>query len=226
MQEVPGLIACEQCDTIHRRVALGNNEIALCGRCGAELERERRSYGKRALPLTIASLFMYIIANAFPIAEMELHGLASRTTLMGAVLSLNDEGMFLIAFLVFATTILLPLIQILGLIYLLVSMNKTVRSSTFNLLARTTQTLRPWVMIEVFLLGAIVAFVKLTNMATVVPGAALWALGALTLLLAAVFSFNPRDIWQMSLPENRRAKTMPQNGIALSAKKAAEAEVP
>jgi paraquat-inducible protein A len=50
-------------------------------------------------------------------------------------------------------------------------------------------------MVEIFLLGVIVAFVKLTSMATVLPGIALWAFGALAFLLTAVFSFNPRCIY-------------------------------
>jgi paraquat-inducible protein A len=70
-----------------------------------------------------------------------------------------------------------------------------------NLLARIIQTLRPWVMVEIFLLGVIVAFVKMTSMATVLPGAALWALSALTFLFAAVLSFNPRYIWRKPIPE-------------------------
>jgi paraquat-inducible protein A len=50
-------------------------------------------------------------------------------------------------------------------------------------------------MVEIFLLGVIVAFVKLTSMATVVPGIALWAFGALAFALTAMFSFNPRCIY-------------------------------
>ncbi|ARO88402.1 paraquat-inducible protein A [Nitrosospira lacus] len=198
MQEVSGLIACEECDAIHRRQALGHNEAALCSRCGAELERDMSSYSKRALPLTLAGLIMYIIANIFPIVEMELQGIVSRTTLIGAVSTLSAEGMPLVAFLVLVTTVLFPLMQLLILVYLLVSINRTEYPPAFNLLARLAQTLRPWSMVEVFLLGTIVAFVKLTGMATVLPGAALWAFGALTILLAAVFSFNPRYVWQMA----------------------------
>lgn len=206
MQEVSGLIACEECDAIHRRQALGPNEAAFCSCCGTELERDMSSYSRRALPLTIAGLFMYIIANVFPIVEMELQGIVSRTTLIGSVFTLSAEGMPLVAFLVLATTILFPLMQLLILLYLLVSINRVGFSPAFNLLARLAQTLRPWSMVEVFLLGTIVAFVKLTSMATVLPGAALWAFGALTILLAAVFSFNPRYIWRMALPEKGERK--------------------
>jgi paraquat-inducible protein A len=53
-------------------------------------------------------------------------------------------------------------------------------------------------MIEVFLLGVLVAVVKLSSMATVVPGPALWAFVALTVTLTAVLSFNPGAFWEMT----------------------------
>lgn len=199
MQEVPDLLACEECDAVHRRAALGRNEVALCSCCGAELERDMSAYSTRVLPLAIAGLFMYVIANAFPIVEMELQGIVSRTSLIGSVFFLNSEGMPFVASLVLATTVLFPLLQLLALIYLLVSVTRSGYHPAFNLLARLLHILRPWVMVEVFLLGAIVALVKLTSMATVVPGVALWAFGALTILLAAVSSFNPRYIWRIAL---------------------------
>src|SRR5687768_9379045 len=152
MQEVPDLIACEECDAIHSRPTPGGNEVALCSRCGAELERDMSAYSRRALPLAIASFFIYIIANTFPIVEMELQGIVSRTTLIGSVLSLNAAGMPFVASLVLATTILFPLIQLLVLIYLLLSAARSGYHPAFNLLARLLQTLQPWVMVEVFLL--------------------------------------------------------------------------
>jgi paraquat-inducible protein A len=205
MQVVPELIACEECDAIYRRPTLGRKEVARCRCCGAELDRDTGGLGRHVLPLAIAGLIMYIIANAFPIVEMELRGFVSRTTLIGSVLALYTEGMPLVALLVLATTILFPLIQLLALIYLLTSPSMSGKRSGYpiavNVLARLIQSLRPWVMVEVFLLGAIVAFVKMTSIATVLPGVALWAFGALTFLLTSVLSFNPRHIWRTSLSD-------------------------
>jgi paraquat-inducible protein A len=50
---------------------------------------------------------------------------------------------------------------------------------------------------EVMLLGILVALVKIGEMATVLPGAGLYAAGALPLLLAAVaVSFDPGALWE------------------------------
>lgn len=211
MREVPGLIACEECDAVYRKLALRASEVALCGRCGAELERNRRAHRRHVLPLAIAGLCMYIIANVFPILELEVRGDFSQATLIGSVHSLNAERMPLVAFLVLATTILFPLFQLLALIYLLalpIRLRRFGYPTAFNLSGRLIQMLRPWVMVEIFLLGVIVAFVKLTSMATVLPGIALWAFGALAFLLTSVFSFDPRYIYirQMSLQKKRETK--------------------
>ena len=89
MQEVTDLIACEECDAIHRKLALGHNEVTLCGRCGAALEQDMSVHSRRALPLTIASLLMFVIANVFPIVELQFQGHVNRTTIIGALLSLE-----------------------------------------------------------------------------------------------------------------------------------------
>jgi paraquat-inducible protein A len=57
-------------------------------------------------------------------------------------------------------------------------------------------TTRTWSMIEVMLLGVLGALVKIAELATVIPGVALFALGALVVVLTAMqLSFDPREIW-------------------------------
>lgn len=228
MQEVPDWVACEDCDAIYRRPVLEPCEIALCRRCGAELERDMHAHRIRVLPLAIASLFMYVVANVFPVMEIELHGISNQTTLIGSVLTMHAKGLPLIAFLVFATTIVFPLVQLFALIYLLVCISRSKSPPGFNLLVRMIQTLRPWIMVEILLLGAIVSVVKMTDMATVTPGAALWALGALALLLASVFSFDPRYMWRMSLLNKKgdQAMSAKRAGTGRSIEKAVKAKAP
>jgi paraquat-inducible protein A len=63
---------------------------------------------------------------------------------------------------------------------------------------RVLQTVRPWSMTQVFMLGVLVSLVKLAHLAHVVPGIGLWSVGGLILLLtAAVSSFNLHDLWNL-----------------------------
>ena len=61
---------------------------------------------------------------------------------------------------------------------------------------RALQAVRPWGMVEVFILGMLVSLVKLSGMATVVPGPGLWSFGGLLMTIAAaVATFDARSIW-------------------------------
>lgn len=199
MHEVPNVIACEGCDALYSRANLQRGEAARCQRCGSELDRHPGRQRERILPLTVASLILFAIANTFAIVQIELRGISSQTSLLGAVIALSAEGRGLVATLVLATTILFPLVQLTALFYLLIVPTRDQGPPAgFDWMVRTIQSLRPWGMIEVFLLGVLVAIVKLSSMAVVIPGAALWAFGALTLVLTTVLSFDPRALWDRS----------------------------
>jgi len=202
MQEVSELIACHECDAIYQRLNLKHREIAHCERCGAELERNVERQVAHMVPLAIASLIVFIIANSFPIAQIEIQGIRSDTTLLGAVIALSNEGMLSVAMLVLTTTMLFPLLQLLILLYLLLPLQHDGTMAGFNLLARLLLLLRPWGMVEVFLLGVLVAIIKLSSLASVIPGVALWAFAGLTVLLVLVVTFSPRYLWQLA--ERRR----------------------
>ncbi|MBS0452409.1 MAG: paraquat-inducible protein A [Proteobacteria bacterium] len=207
MQEVPNLMACEGCDALYERAPLHSRETAYCPRCGTVLDRGWGRAHERMLPLTVACLVLFAIANLFPIVEIEVQGLSSQTTLVGAVLQLTRGGMPEVAVLVLATTILFPLSQLCILLYLLVPISlRGLRPAGFNILVRAMQVLRPWGMIEVFLLGVLVAIVKLSGMARVLPGAALWAFMGLTVLLTAVLAFEPKAFWRIVFPREEGAR--------------------
>ena len=197
MIEVPELQVCAGCDAVVSRQPLLPLEVARCPRCAMELDRHPGGLRKKVLPLAVAGLVMFLIANLFPIVEIRIGGLQSQTTLAGAVVMLNAGGMSVVAFLVLLTTLLFPLAQLLILIYLLVPLSLARRPFGFVTLVRLMQVLRPWGMVEVFLLGVLVALVKLYSLATVILGPALWAFAALTVLLTVVLSFNPREFWRV-----------------------------
>ena len=61
--------------------------------------------------------------------------------------------------------------------------------------------LRPWAMAEVFLIGVVVALVKIGGMATVTLGPAFWAMAGLVLLVVyEASSLDEWSIWQLLDP--------------------------
>jgi paraquat-inducible protein A len=116
---------------------------------------------------------------------------------MGAARVLYRDGMWPLAGLVFFTTVLMPGLQALGMVWLLLPLHLNRRPWRAYAVFRLLRVAREWGMTEVLMLGLLVAVVKLAHIASVVTGPALWSLAALMLLLvAASSSFDERAMWQ------------------------------
>lgn len=190
------LIACRECDLLLREIPLLPGGIACCRCCGAPLYRNSPDSLDRTLALVLAAAVLFLIANVYPILGIEIQGTRNATNLYGAVRALWDQDMRSISFLVFITTILVPAIELSMMIYLLLPLRLQRIPAGIPLILRTLQSIKPWGMVEVFMLGVLVSLVKLTDSSSIIPGVALWSFGGLTLMLAAVAaSFNPRDVW-------------------------------
>ncbi|MHA7682668.1 paraquat-inducible protein A [Cupriavidus sp. PET2-C1] len=190
------LVACKYCDAVHQRAGLAEGERALCRRCGGMLYRQSQRAYHRQLPLVVTALVLFILSGACPIVEMDLKGVRSQTSLWGAIQALSTGQMVPVAILVFATTILFPLAEMLMLLYLLAPMARRRVPPGFGRLVRAIQQARPWGMLEVFMIGVLVTLAKLSSIAQVLPGVALWSLAALMIVLAVMLCFDPRDLWR------------------------------
>jgi paraquat-inducible protein A len=161
-------------------------------RCGAVLYRRSRLRLDQLLALVVGALVTFLLANAFPIVDLEVQGIRNSTTLAGSVLALWGEGRWPVAILVCLTTQVFPVIDLLAMLVLLAAAQGGWSfKGPVVLVFRFVRVLRPWGMIEVFMLGTLVALVKLSHLAHVMPGVALWAFGALTVMTTVVVSFDP-----------------------------------
>ncbi len=190
------MIACHECDLLQQRVALPRGWIGRCRRCRAALYKDYPSGPDRSLAYTLAALILFVMANAYPIVVLEVQGNRQAASLYDAVHTLWTEGREEVALLVALTTMVTPAVEIALLTYLLLPLKfGQVLHGTIPVL-RFMQTVRPWSMMEVFVLGILVALVKLQHLAQVEVGVALWAFGGLIpLLIAASLSFTPDYLW-------------------------------
>jgi paraquat-inducible protein A len=190
------LIACHECDLLQREGRLPAGGSALCARCGATLYRSHPDSVQRTLAFAIGAGVLFVIANLFPIVTLELGGQRIAATLFGAVHALYMQGMGLVAALVFVTAIAMPALELAALCYLLMPIRAGRVAPRVGPVFRALRAVQPWCMVEVFMLGVLVSLVKLSHLAGVVPGVAMWSFGALMLLMTAVAaSFDPRRLW-------------------------------
>ncbi|HYQ91117.1 MAG TPA: paraquat-inducible protein A, partial [Candidatus Competibacteraceae bacterium] len=102
-----------------------------------------------------------------------------------------------LAILVFIMSILAPFLKIASLLYVLLPLQFNRRPWQLARALRFVEYLHPWAMIEVYLLGMIVAIVKLKDIATIVTGVGLYSFVALILLMAATDSaLEMHEVWE------------------------------
>jgi paraquat-inducible protein A len=197
------VIVCHACDLAHRFDGIATAARVRCVRCRAELYRTNAGNIDTAIALAASALVLFILANAYPLVAFTVNGTTRVATLMGAALGLYDQGYATLAVLVMFTTVLVPLMQILAFLYVLVALRAGSRAPGQNALFRILTALRPWAMAEVFMLGVLVALVKLSAQAEVAPRMALAAYGCTMFALAALSSATPTEqFWQWA--ERRR----------------------
>ena len=212
------VIACHECGTVHRLPAMPDDTIARCVACGAKIFIRFEGSVERTLALYLAALALFVVANAFPILTMSIGGQTNASTILDSAKALHDAGMWPLALAVGLAGTLLPLAKILGMLAVLVPLQLGRRPPWMVACFRWVERLQPWAMMEVYLLGVIVAYVKLQDLATVHLGVALYAfVGTIILLAAADARFEPHAIWRRLAPQARSDVLDPVPGTVLLA---------
>jgi len=194
---MPSVIVCPSCDLAHRFTAAPASGHRQCARCRAPLQRRENASMDTAIALAVCALVLLSLSNAYPLVAMHVNGSSRDTTLIGAALGLYAQGFGSLAALVFLTTVVAPLLQIVTLLYVLIPLRRRRRAPGQNAVLRVLTRVRPWNFLEVFMLGALVALVRLSNFAHIAAGIALWSCALLMLCMSALAGItSPEQLWR------------------------------
>jgi len=186
----------QECDLLQAMPEQHATHVFCC-RCRSRLRHRRPDQLHRSLALQVASLLVFVLANVFPVVQLQAGGVYLATTLLGTAWQLSQEGMAPIALLIALTGGLLPGVELLSMLYLLLPLSLGWVPPGFPRVMRLLRALHPWGMIEVFLLGVLVSLVKLAHLAEVHAGIGLWSFFALILLLAGnAYCFDTDLLWE------------------------------
>jgi paraquat-inducible protein A len=132
-------------------------------------------------------------------------GKGTPDTIVSGVIELLHAGMWPIALLVFVASITVPVLKLVGLVYLLISVHRrsTWRLRDRTLLYRIVEGVGRWSMVDVFMIGILAALVALGNLATIAPGPGAIAFCAVVIItILAAMAFDPRLMWDISDEHN------------------------
>lgn len=189
-------VTCETCGLVQEHVEIPAGHGAYCSRCDSALVRRRVNSRVRTAALALAAIVLYVPANIYPIMIMEYLGRHTENTVWGGVKALYEDHMWYVAAIVFAASILIPLLKLIGLFFLVCSRSnrwQKPRTRIYKIIGH----IGPWAMLDVFLLSILVALIRFGSFATVIPGPGIYAFTSVVVLtMLAAASFDPRLIWQ------------------------------
>ena len=196
-----GYAVCHTCDLLVRRPATGMRWV--CPRCASAVHGTRISGSiSRTWAYLAAACMLLVPANLYPVMTVTRLGPAQPNTILSGVMHLIEEGSWPLGLLVFFASFIVPISKLAALVFLLLS---TQRGSAWRLrdrilLYRVTEVVGAWSMVDIFLVGILVALVRMDGLATITPGIGASFFGvSVVLTMMAAHSFDPRLIWDRAV---------------------------
>ena len=190
-------VACHECDILQTIPPMPPGGTAQCVRCNARLVTNPKGGLDTPLALMLGAAILFLIANFYPLLELDVQGLSRTTTFTGAALTLMREDMLPLGLVVWATSVWAPGLVIAITLYILLAVRFHRHLPLLRPLLAWLSLIRPWGMLDVFMLGILVALVKLAGMADIVLGPGLYAFVPLILFSAgAAATLEPRLLWE------------------------------
>lgn len=191
------LFICHECDALQNVPVLAAGAAANCICCGSRLFKNPKGGLATPLAFILSSFIFFLIANLYPVMTMEIAGIERTVTLTGSALIFIEQGSPELAIVVLLSSVLIPGFSILGLLYVLLSIRYRSNWPYTRKILSWVSRLLPWGMMDVFLLGILVALVKLVALADIVLGTGFYAfVGLIFLYAAAISSIEPHMLWE------------------------------
>ena len=154
------------------------------------------------MALAFTALVCMVLANLFPFIAFASNGRQQVMTLIQSVVSLYRHNNEVLALLVLAFIILIPIAIIIALVTTLFPLIVHRRKiSCARHLGRVIFMLQSWCMPEVFLIGVLASLIKVASMATVVLGLSFWAYVGFSIAFTLMFTrLNRHQFWNTLAP--------------------------
>lgn len=197
----PGVVAgrlraCDDCGLLLRLPPLRPGMDCRCPRCAAMLYRHRQGPLATPLALTVTSLILCAVTLTTPFLTIRMLGRARGSTVESGARAFLDDGLWMLSLVLVATVVLVPLLRLSLRLLVLGGLAMRRPPPWLYRPLRWHGQLGAWSMLEIFLFGALVSYVRLAGLAEVQFGPAVYGLAAVVLaMVAADAAFEPQAVW-------------------------------
>ena len=199
-------LACRDCGLVQRVPHVPSRHVVECTRCGRVLIT--RAVGRVDLPLALAmcALFLLLASSLAPLLSVSTLGAERQSGLLTGVRVFAAEGFPELGALVLICAVVLPFMFLLALVWVLACVHFGATDNRYlGRLYRWIGAIRPWMMLEVFLVGGFVAYTRIQAVATIEVDAGGWCFIAATFAtLLALTQLDDHTVWD-ALPLSQDA---------------------
>ena len=148
------------------------------------------------MALALASLIALLVAISFPFVSFSVSGVGNRIELSQTATTLIAFHQPIVAIAVMMTILVLPAVYLVGVVWLQLGLLRARPMPFSRDIARSLAHLTPWMMADVFIIGALVSLIKIAGMAQIELGISFWAFCLFgILLLMTVQSIDGDWMW-------------------------------
>ena len=196
--------ACGGCDLLLKKETAPYGKKACCPRCGHVLSRSKKNSVDRSLSLAIAGLILFIPANMLPILQLQTLGIENDATMLSGVVALFQNGFWILSVVVLLASIIVPLFKLLFVLYVTVGLKLNRSLPRLADCLRWYRHIEEWGMLEVYALGIIVAYVKLIDLANVIPELGLYCFVGMLLIATFIsIAMDEEKLWELIEEQQR-----------------------
>src|SRR5271157_6052020 len=159
---------CPQCGLISALPPMQADRVAVCPRCRHALWQMRRHPFEVPIACGVSALLFYCFALIAPFLEISAYGRSQLASVSTGPTQLMAGGFQMVGWLMLATTIIFPGLKIAILLIVLLGLRtRLLPASLLKELFRWYGPITPWAMIDVYLLGFLVAFTRIVALASI-----------------------------------------------------------
>ena len=196
------LSECHDCGLIQRLPrAEAQASVLVCQRCGATLRQVRASSLVLCAICATSGLVLFMLALSLPAVRVWMQGgRYGRSDLLTGPVRLRQSGFWELGLATLATLIVFPLTKLVTVVAMAVAVRVGRVPRLLKASFASLSTISEWAMVDVFLLGAMIALFRLKVWMVVDFGPALFALGGSALCSIAVDASLDRFVFWRRVP--------------------------
>ena len=189
------LISCKNC---HKMYEKENFDNFVCTRCNHIVSKRIKNSLQSSLALTICAILLYIPAMLYPMMEVTSMGVQKESTILQGVISFLEAKSYFIAFVIFTASVVIPMIKLIGLLFIFVSLKINVKMSKTRkiVIFKFIEAIGKWSMIDIYVVALLASIVQLDEIFNIKGGIAATSFALMVIItMIAANRFDTRIIW-------------------------------